>query len=97
MRAGRDCGEEVRGWGLKGRNDRTGGEESRSDGGAIIIGYENLAVTSAPLLAWLCFTSLLLLLLQNLSSSIRMLFSILSTSLEDNVAYCTLSVAFPLP
>lgn len=41
-----------RGWGLKRRNEQTGGEERRSDGGAIIIGYENLAVTSAPLLAW---------------------------------------------
>lgn len=41
--------EEARGWGLKWRNDRTGGEERRSDGRVIIIGYENLAVTSAPL------------------------------------------------
>lgn len=48
---GGDCGEEARGWGLKRRNDRTGGEERRREGSAIIIGYENLAVTSAPLLA----------------------------------------------
>lgn len=57
-RQGRTCEEateEVRGWGLKRRADGTGGEERRSDGTAIIIGYENLAVTSAPLLAW-CYS-----------------------------------------
>jgi len=57
---GRGCGgREIwrlwRGWGLKRRDDR------RSYGSAIIIEYENLAVTSAPLEAW-CYVALLHLL-----------------------------------
>lgn len=54
----RGCESRVGGGGLKRRNGRTWGEERRSDSGTIIIGSENLAVTSAPLLEWHCVAAL---------------------------------------
>lgn len=54
----RGCERWVGGGGLKRRNGRTWGEERRSDSGTIIIGSENLAVTSAPLLEWHCVAAL---------------------------------------